>query len=172
MNRRFVHGFPLRGLRSCASLLLAAACAACAEDKTETVDGGLGYSIEFPSKQAAIAAESLKVYVYGADQDCVSLIQTRRSGGQLPPAVAETPAAPLCDFLAGTAGRDIELAAGQYVVFAVAERENQDFLLGCAKQQIDKSVTPEPVNMSLADETKPVPATTCNLLADKCGGKC
>ncbi len=167
MNRRFMHG--------CSALLaapLALALVACAEDKTETVDGGLGYAIEFPSKQAAIAAESLKIYVYGAEQDCLTLIQTRRSGGQLPAAIAETPAAPVCDFLAGTAGGDIELAAGEYVVLAVAAREDQDFLLGCVKQQIDKSVAPEPVSMSLADETKPVPATSCNLLADKCGGKC
>lgn len=167
MNRRF---------RSGTSVLLAAVgalqCAACAEDKTETVDGGLGYSIEFPSKQAAIAAESLKVYVFASDQDCLTLIQTRRGGGQLPAALAETPAAPVCDYLSGAAGGDIELAAGDYVVFAVAQRENQDFLLGCAKQSVSDSVTPEPVNMSLADETRGVPATTCSLLADKCGGRC
>jgi hypothetical protein len=153
-------------------LLAALGCAACAEDKTETVDGGLGYAIEFPSKQAAIASDSLKIYVFGSDQDCLTLMQNRRSGGQLPAAVAETQAAPVCDYLSGSAGGDITLDPGDYVVFAVAQRENKDFLLGCAKQSVSSSVAPEPVNMSLADETSGVPATTCNLLADKCGGKC
>ena len=167
MNRRFRFGTSVR-----LAAVLALASAACAEDTTETVDGGLGYAVEFPSKQAAIASDSLKVYVFGSDQDCLTLIQTRRGGGQLPVAIAETPAAPVCDYLSGAAGSNIELAQGDYVVLAVAQRENQDFLLGCAKQTVSSTVTPQPVNLSLADETRGVPATTCNLLADKCGGRC
>ncbi len=167
MNRRFGFGIAVR-LAAVAAL----ASAACAEDTTETVDGGLGYAIEFPSRQAAIAADSLKVYVFGADQDCLTLIQTRRGGGQLPASIAETPAAPVCDYLAGAAGGNVELGEGEYVVLAVAQRENQDFLLGCAKQTVSSTVAPQPVNLSLADETRGVPATTCGLLADKCGGRC
>lgn len=162
-----------RRLAYVASALLAAlASTACAKDTTETVDGGLGYSIEFPSKQAAIASESLKVYVFGADQDCLTLIQGRKSGTPLPTALAETPAAPVCDYISGAVGGDMELPEGEYTVFAVAQRENQDFLLGCAKQVVNASTEPAPVNMSLANETKGVPTTTCNLLADKCGGRC
>lgn len=155
-----------------ASMLLAAlTSAACAEDKTETVDGGLGYSIEFPSKQAAIASESLKVYVFGAEQDCLALMQGRRSGTPLPPALAETPAAPVCDYLSGAVGGDMELAEGEYVVFAVTQRENIDFLLGCAKQAVNPATAPVPVNLTLADAQRGVPPTTCNL-AQKCGGGC
>lgn len=162
-----------RRLANAASMLLVAvACTACAEDKIETVDGGLGYSIEFPSKQAAIATESLKVYVFGGEQDCLALMQGKKSGTPLPAPLAETPAAPVCDYLAGTAGGDMDLPAGEYVVFAVAQRENQDFLLGCAKQVVDAATEPAPINMTLANETRGVPATTCNLLADKCGGRC
>ena len=62
--------------------------------------------------------------------------------------------------------------AREYVVLAVAQRENQDFLLGCAKQTVSSTVAPQPINLSLADETRGVPATTCGLLADKCGGRC
>ena len=163
----------MRRLAACAAGLLAAlTCTACAEDKIETVDGGLGYSIEFPSKQAAIAAESLKVLVFGGEQDCLTLIQGRKSGTPLPAALAETPAAPVCDYLSGSVGGDIELPAGDYVVFAIAQRGNQDFLLGCARQSVNATVEHTPVNLNLADEQKSVPATTCNLLADKCGGRC
>lgn len=162
-----------RGFAHLASAAIAAcAAAACAPDETETVDGGLGYAIEFPSKQAAIGVESLKVYVFDAGQDCLGLIQGRRSGAAFPTPLAETASAPLCDYLSGAAGGDIELAEGDYVVFALAQRESQDYLLGCARQRVDAATERTPVTMTLADDSQSVPETTCTLLADKCGGRC
>jgi len=154
------------------TFLVALVGAACAADETETVPGGLGYAVEFPSKQAAIASESLKVYVFAADQDCLTLIQRRKSGGALPAPLAETAAAPVCDYFSGAAGGTIELAAGTYVVLAVAQRQNRDFLLGCVESKTDATTTIEPVQLTLADETVGVPASSCTLLADKCGNRC
>lgn len=147
-------------------------CAACAEDKVETLDGGLGYAVEFPSRQAAVATESLKIYAFDAGQNCLELMQARRTGAQMPPALAETQAAAPCAFLAGTAGREIELAAGDYVLLAVGQRASRDFLLGCSRQSIDASVQNAPISLGLADATEGVPETSCALLADKCSGQC
>lgn len=162
----------VRAIGACGALVWSALLAGCAADEIETVDGGLGYAIEFPSKQAAIATESLKVYVFDAEQDCATLMQSRRAGGVMPTALAETVAAPLCDYVSGAAGLEIELEPNDYVVFAVAERENVDMLVGCAKQRIDATTERTPVVMTLADETRPIPTTSCALVADKCGGRC
>ncbi len=152
--------------------LVGCALMGCAADDVETVESGLGYTLEFPSKQAAIATESLKVYVFDASQDCTTLMQSRRAGGVLPTALAETAAAPLCDYISGAAGLEIELDANDYVVFAVAQRENLDMLLGCARQRVDTATEHTPVVLTLADETRPIPTTNCALVADKCGGRC
>ena len=155
-----------------ASLTFAAVVACSAKDAAAPSAGT--YTISFPSTAAAIAADSVKVYVFdaadGGAQLCPSLVIARRSKQALPTALVEGASVSPCDLAAGKG--QVTISYGTRAVLAVAQKGANDFLIGCAIQNIGEGSTQVPVQLALAATTVDVPATTCGTLGDHCAGRC
>ncbi len=147
------------------------ALAACAA-KEEAAPAPIAVDVEFPSAAAAVAVDSVKLYVFDGAQDCAELIRRRQIQQELPPFLLETPAASPCDFQRGQ-NNTFELDLAQtYSVLAVGDRQGGDLLVGCAKQTSFGDTKALPISLTFLDATKRVPDTTCTKLSDKCAGTC
>ncbi|MCU0681749.1 MAG: hypothetical protein MUF34_05750 [Polyangiaceae bacterium] len=134
-------------------------------------DAPVGYVIDFPSTAAAVASDSIKVYLFSpAENDCATLIQARRAGSLLPPARAETKAMAPCELLSG--GGALTVDVGDAIVFGVAQRRGEDFLVGCTSRRLDASTSELTLSLTPFTNTVAVPTTACIALSDKCAGRC
>lgn len=139
--------------------------AGCASDKTVT----FSYALGFPSNDAAIATENVKVFVFAADSHCLELVQNTLAGGALPATLAETPSQNLCAYFDGKGDSvGIELGVGEYNVLALGTRAGSNYLIGCSRQIIDEDTAPVPINMSLVDATQSIPQSSCRQVSEKC----
>jgi hypothetical protein len=167
-----MHPRSLAALTLLAALLSAAAPACSAKDAAAPSAGT--YTISFPSTAAAVAADSVKVFVFdaadGGAQLCPTLVIARRSNQALPTALVEAPAVSPCDLAAGKGA--VTISYGTRAVLAVAQKGPSDFLIGCAIQNIGEGSTQVPVQLALAATTVDVPSTTCGTLGDHCAGRC
>jgi hypothetical protein len=160
----------LRWLAAAGALSLAA----CANDDDPPQ---LSYALDFPSEAAAIASQSVTVYVFPAapGSDCLSLIDARTFGKELP-AGAQTATAQVCALQSGAQRPELEVEADEVTILAVAQRSQgggppQDFLIGCAKQRADDRA-PLPVSLTFINYEQSVPATSCPTLSSWCAGQC
>src|SRR5688572_32728300 len=96
----------LRWLAAAGALSLAA----CAKDDPPQ----LSYALDFPSEAAAMASQSVTVYVFPAAPggDCLSLIDARTFGKELP-AGAQTATAQVCALQSGAQQAEIEVEADE-----------------------------------------------------------
>jgi hypothetical protein len=137
-------------------------------------DGGGTYTLAFPSTAAAVAADGVQVLVFDASDAgatfCTDLVVARRSSQALPKALVESKVVTPCDMVAGLG--QVTIPFGLRAVLAVAQKGGQDYLIGCALQQVGSGDAQVPVQLALASTTVTVPATTCASLSDHCGGRC
>ncbi len=170
---------PLHGLSSWVALLAfvgspAALAAACSAKEAAAPSVGT-YTIAFPSTAAAIATDSVKVYVFDVGDaaigdTCPNLVLARRSNQALPtPLVEAAPVSP-CDLAAGRG--QVTVPYGVRAVLAVGRKGAKDLLIGCAIQNIGEGSTQVPVQLALASTTVDVPSTACANLSDRCAGRC
>ncbi len=167
---RFVVGTALLALVPVVSSVVFVACSA--KDAAPPSTGT--YTITFPSTAAAVASDGVKVYVFdaadGGAQLCPSLVLARKSNQALPTPLVEAALVPTCELSAGKG--QVTISYGARAVLAVAQKNNADFLIGCAIQNVGEGSTQVPVQLALASTTLDVPATKCATLGDHCAARC
>lgn len=164
---------PRRFLGRLAALsLVSLSIAACADDDEAPE---LSYALDFPSEAAAIATESVTVYLFPSTVgDCLSLIEARTFGKDMP-AGAQTATATVCELRGGAQRAQVASEADEVTILAVAQRVDggslRDFLIGCTKQRASEPET-LPVPLTFIDYQQSVPATACPTLSSRCDGLC
>ena len=150
-----------RAFAACA-LSLVVACGSTAGDPV-----ALRYSVEFPSRAAAVATDRVQIYAFEGRLDCSSLISSYGppSSWATPP-VSETSAVSPCQLGNAT----LALPFGEYTLLAVGTAGTSELLIGCANQTFNGKVEVLPVRLTIFDFARPIPPTDCTL-ADKCGGR-
>ena len=167
--------------RSIAVAVLASASlvVACSSTKTVYVDGGAAasgaYTIKFPSTAAAVATDTVQVFVFqdtgdGGAGTCFSLVQKRQSHQALPTALITSDPITPCEMAAGTGA--VTIPFGKVAVLAVAVRKGSDFLLGCEQTELSQANPSIEVDLSLASTSVSVPTTVCTSLSSHCTGGC
>lgn len=134
------------------------------------------YTLKFPSTEAAVATDAVQILVFDAPADpaeraqaCADKIARRLRRDALEPAQASQPQS-VCEMF--TSARPFTVPFGDKVVFAIAQRRGQDFLLGCSLQTIGDGDAPVPIALALADISNAVPPTTCTSLGEFCQNRC
>jgi hypothetical protein len=153
------------------ALLAITACTA----SNDTPSSGT-YTIEFPSTAAAVATDNVQLFVFdpptlAADRAgyCQSLIQARKLKADQKPIAMNQPVN-TCELLGGK--KPITIDYGDKAILAVAQRNQMDFMIGCAIQTLGNGDASLPIDLSLVDVSNPVPPTTCMSVTDFCTGKC
>ncbi|HEU4538088.1 MAG TPA: hypothetical protein VFS00_28400 [Polyangiaceae bacterium] len=164
---------PLGRLAAAAALAALAAAPLACNDDDEAPE--LSYALDFPSEAAAIATESVTVYLFpSGTTDCLALIDARTYGKDMP-AGAQSATASVCELRAGVRRAEVTSDAEEVTLLAVAQRVDggslRDYLIGCTKQRASE---PEPLSVSLTfiDYQQSVPPTTCPTLSSRCDGLC
>jgi hypothetical protein len=142
-------------------------------------------TVTFPSVGAAVAIDTLQLQVFDApDQgSCLDLVEKRKTGQALPPALVDHQPVPTCTFVDNKAaaldvgyGRRAFLVVGVGCARAagpgVTERLAQPCLIGCALQGVGNAKIAVEVPLTLFSNTVDVPPTTCAQLSSKCNGGC
>ncbi len=169
MNRAHV-------LTASAVLGAVVACSSAEEESRGT------YTVQFPSTAAAVATDFVQLLVFDVkspDQRaglCEELISARlTTPASLSPSVPASPAANICEMLAGR--KPVKIPYGEHALLAIAQRKNaqgqvEDFLIGCAIMTIGNGDAPLSIPVRLVSVNVPVPATTCGSVGEYCAGKC
>jgi hypothetical protein len=153
---------------SATGMLLVSVLVGCASSETKQERIPLKVRIEFPSTQAAIATESVRLYAFRGTVDCIGL-----GRGLGPPTTWNvSPAADLgvvntCDI----AKAEINLAFGDYTVLAVGSSQGKTLMLGCGTAKFDGKHVDPGISMLLSDPEREITNTDCTTLAERCGGK-
>lgn len=149
-------------------------------------------AVDFPSTQLAAVTETLLVQVFDADavaafykhpvQDaCLDLVQSRRTGQQLPAPMVDQRELPVCQYFAGKGGSfSLGYGTRAFVVVglttpagaAPAAGASSELLIGCTRSGVGDAQQQIHVPLTLFDNQVQIPATTCTRLADKCAGGC
>lgn len=160
-------------------LLLVAACSA-GTNQHPSPPVNETYRVTFPSNAAAVAAETLQVFVFdaaAAGTDCASLLLKRKSGSDLGTPLATTDSLLMCDVFSGeavdggTKGVLPTLTFGSRAFLAVTQRTGKDFFIGCATTNVAADSPPIDLTLGPANATVTVPATSCTLQT-KCAHTC
>jgi hypothetical protein len=134
-----------------------------------------GFSVDFPSVAAAVAAETLQVQAFEVTGErlCQKLLELRKSGQDMPLVAAQTPPLRPCQFAsAKDEATRIELPLDKRFAFlAVAQRGKEDLMLGCGTQDVTRTKNVVPVSLALAEQ-KSIPTTTCTTLSQHCASGC
>ena len=133
------------------------------------------YVVTFPSTAAAVATDSVVVLVFDVPVQqlgtfCQDVVRKRRNKEDLPRAIAETAQITPCDLNGGKG--PLSVSYGTRAVLAVGSRGGQDFLIGCAVQEVAEGSQPVPVDITLVNQMVTVPQTSCVKFTDHCAGKC
>ena len=136
-------------------------------------------AIEFPSTEAAIGADTIQYFAFdrsdsGSDAalDCPSLVFRRKMKQTLPTPIFDSGRLGICNSLLGDPQRPFTLAYGDHLVFVIAQRGDEDYLVGCATKTVSHTDQPTSVKLDLIDVKTPVPRTTCKSLAQWCAAGC
>jgi len=157
-----------------ASLLVVSAAslvASCSSASTAPPTPG-GYAVTFPSIGAAIAAESVTLYVYDGSQSCVALLQAVQTGTLSNLAAPlQTIATSACTLDSPDAGA-IALPYGTYAVVAVAAESagGAPFLDGCTVATLSAASPSTLVVLDVVSDAVTVPPTpaSCSGLGAYC----
>lgn len=148
-------------------LVLALGCAA----KEDAAPADIAFDVEFPSVAAAVAVDSVKIYVFAGSLACSDLIRKRQTDQALPATLIERPVTP-CDLQAGRNNAlDLDLR-GTFTILAVGQTAGADVLVGCSVQADFGTTRALPVSLTYIDASKRIPDTACSKLSDKCNGAC
>lgn len=156
----------------CLAALLVAACSSGEADPSTGT-----YTVQFPSTAAAVATDSVQLFVFDVDASnpnarttiCQDLLQSRKRHDPMS-ALVENPPVTTCDLLQGA--KPIAVPYGEHAVLAVGARHGADFLMGCTVQTFGDGNAPIAIPLALADITVAVPATSCNSVSDFCARSC
>ncbi len=134
------------------------------------------YTLQFPSTAAAVATDTVQLLFFDVlptpaerTAQCANIIQARKRKDPQKPAFQNT-SVNICELALGK--KPVTIPYGEHVVFAIAVRTNEDFMVGCNIQTFGQGNAPLPIAMSLVDVSNPVPDTTCGSVSDFCGKKC
>jgi hypothetical protein len=160
---------PLRA-RLGGSVAGAAVVVACAAPSSGPSAGT--YTLAFPSTAAAVATDTVQLFVFEAPASaeeragfCESLIQGRKRKDPQRPLATNQPVN-ICELLLGR--KPITLAYGDRAILALAQRRGADFLVGCTLQSLGDGDAVTPIDLALVDVGNPVPETSCNSVGDFC----
>jgi hypothetical protein len=137
-------------------------------------------TLQFPSTQAAVGTDFVQLLVFDLTPDddrgaiCLDKITARKRKEPLGES-AVLPPWNVCELNAGRP--PVTVGYGEKAILAIAQRtdanrELQDFLIGCAVQTIGNGDAPLPIYLSLIDVGSPVPETNCATVSDWCGERC
>jgi len=130
------------------------------------------YTVDFPSELAAIATDTVQVFVYpydGMSATCAMLVEERVTGAPMPTPMAETRQVSPCALLGG--GNALPVGFGEYAFLAVAARQaSGDFLVGCAAQVVSSTNTLVSIPLQLTDFMHALPTSSCTMLSQRCAG--
>jgi hypothetical protein len=144
---------------------LVATVSACAAKSGDAVE--LNYTVEFPSKSAAVATEGVQLYAFAGRLDCVSLIK----GYGPPPTWPNAPVAQTASVSPCALGQTpLSVPFGDYTFLAIASREGKELLIGCAPQTLDGKNQTLKVPLAPFALDRVIPQTSCNL-SEKCAGR-
>ncbi len=135
------------------------------------------YTVSFPSTQAAVATDSVVVYVFDGPKSaadragyCQALIQARKKREPQRP-ISQSKAANICELLQGR--QPIEVAYGEKALMAIGLRGDDDFLIGCVIQSFGDGDAALDIDLTLVDVGVSVPFTDCKSVSAACTeGKC
>lgn len=158
------------------ALVATAVVVGCAESDPT----GGAYTVAFPSTAAAVATDSVQIFVFDVtDQNrasiCLQVITTRSAApGTLAPTQTAAPVN-ICEMNLGQ--KPITFAYGEHAILAVGQRKDaqgslQDFLIGCAVMTIGEGDAPLPIPVHLVSAGTPVPVTKCGSVGEFCGNRC
>ncbi|MDB4933425.1 MAG: hypothetical protein JWP87_397 [Labilithrix sp.] len=153
-----------------AAALVAALVAGCAEDKTAS----FSLNVVFPSTALAIACDEVKFIVFDdPNPGACQRIYLKRITNQpdLPPVVLDAAPVPVCDVALGRT-QPLELPVGKHSILAVATREKQDLLVGCADVALSSDGGEVFVDLALPGATLVPPLSSCLSLRDACEKRC
>jgi hypothetical protein len=160
----------LRALVAAVAGAIAVLAAGCAEEKTASFD----LDVVFPSTALAIASDEVKFIVFDdPNPGACQRIYLKRITNQpdLPPVVLESPPVPMCDVALGRT-KPLELPVGKHSILAIASREKQDLLVGCADIALSSDGGEVSVALALPGATLVPPLSSCLSLSDFCGKRC
>jgi len=154
--------------------LFATSCllAACAKEE-EASPPEIAIQIDFQSTAAAVATDSVKIYVFDGLISCNDLIRLRQTEQPLPPRRAETPSLTPCQ-LQNNQLNTVELDLDKdYTMLAVGQIGGQDFFAGCTQQPAYGDTKAVDITVALLDDRKSLKdPPQCAKLSDKCSGAC
>ena len=137
------------------AVILACGCSAEAGDVS-------GYTIDFPSAAAAVAADRVLIAAYldEGEDTCFRLVQQRRGSGALPEGAAASAVTSPCELATEPARAGLPLAADRYALFAVAMQGDRDLLVGCTVVSRAAAAPPR-VQLTPVRPAEPLVATPC-----------
>jgi hypothetical protein len=159
--------------RFVAAALLAGCLVSCSG---EAAPAQTSYELNFPSVSAAANTDTVQMLVFEAlsgsarANQCASLIRSRASKQPLKPAI-EGPITRICDLTSGTRGT-VETPFGDRVLLVIAQRNKEDYLLGCTVQSVGATALPAAIFLSPANPSAPFVPSTCKTLDERCRNAC
>lgn len=153
-----------------AALAMAMSAACANEEQARSPE--IAFSVAFPSAAAAVATETLRVFVFEGALHCNDLVRLRQTQQVLPATVAETPSLTPCQ-LQSNQGNDLSLKLKQdYTMLAVGQIGGQDVFVGCALQYAYGSTKALSIPLTFIDDRQKLAEQQCTRLSDKCNGLC
>lgn len=133
------------------------------------------YTVNFPSVAAAVAVDSLQVFVFDAKgQDpnavCSELILKVKSNQDLGVKQVTGPVLGPCDLAAGA--KPITIPYGEKAIMAIGQAGGVTLLAGCVEETVGSGNLPVSISLGIVNTSASVKATTCTKLSDFCSGKC
>jgi hypothetical protein len=145
--------------------------AACAKEE-ESTSPEIGIQIDFQSTLAAVATDSVKVYVFSGLLVCNDLIRLRQTEQPLPPRVAETASLTPCQLQKNELNTVVLDLKRDYTMLAVGQIGGKDVLAGCTQQQAYGATQAVDITVALIDDRQALKGGQCAKLSDKCSGAC
>lgn len=134
------------------------------------------YELNFPSLAAAANTDTVQMLVFEAlsgsarSGQCASLVRSRASKQPLKPAV-EGPVTRICDLTSGKRGI-VDTPFGDRVLLVIAQRNKEDYLLGCTVQNVGSTALPAAIFLSPANPAAAFVPSTCKTMEERCRNAC
>lgn len=145
--------------------------AACAKEE-ESTPPEIAIQIDFQSTAAAVATDSVKVFVFDGLLGCNDLIRLRQTEQPLPPRRTETQSITPCQ-LQNNELNTVELDLKKdYTMLAVGQIGGKDVLAGCTQQPAYGDTRAIDITVALIDDRQKLNPPQCAKLSDKCSGAC
>jgi len=146
--------------------------AGCGGGATTSAPTPWSYYVDFQSKDAAVAVDTLEISLFDASAGgCASLVSKRRGDEDLAP-IAEAKAVPVCDVLDARAGV-LTAAYAAVSVLVVAKKGDRPLLIGCGEQIAGPTQgDPAVVTLTNFDETVSIDPSPCATIAAHCADAC